>query len=164
MEQSGRLVTMKKLGRVLKRFALGLCVAFILIQFIPVNRTNPPVESDVGAPPDVGSVLRRACYDCHSNETTWPWYSHVAPVSWVIAHDVQEGRAALNFSAWNRLSPNKRAEAIRESWQEVAQGKMPTWYYIVLHPEARLSANDQSTLRAWSGSTAGGEKSEVHGD
>lgn len=114
---------MKNLGLVLKRSALGMCVAFILIQFIPVNRINPPVEADVSAPPDVGSVLRRACYDCHSSETRWPWYSHVAPVSWVIAHDVHEGRATLNYSTWNRLSPEKQAEAIQESWEEGSRGQ-----------------------------------------
>ena len=156
---------MKNLGLVLKRSALGMCVAFILIQFIPMNRINPPVEADVSAPPDVGSVLRRACYDCHSSETRWPWYSHVAPVSWVIAHDVHEGRATLNYSTWNRLSPEKQAEAIQESWEEVAEGKMPTWYYLPLHPEARLSANDQSVLQAWSGSAATrSEKSEGDDD
>ena len=92
------------------------------------NRTNPPVQADFRGLTEVVSVLRRACYDCHSNETVWPWYSRVAPVSWVIAHDVNEGRAALNFSTWNQLSPEKQAKAINESWEEVAEGKMPTWY------------------------------------
>ena len=78
-------------------------------------------------------------------------------MSWVIVHDVNEGRAALNLSTWNQLSPEKQAEAMNESWEEVAEGKMPTWYYVVLHPDARLSASDQSVLRVWSGSAAGGE-------
>jgi hypothetical protein len=90
----------------------------------------------------------------------WPWYSRIAQVSWVITRDVHEGRAALNFSTWNQLSPKKQAEAIKESWEEVAEGRMPTWYYVALHPEARLSANDQSVLRAWSGSPASGEEAE----
>ena len=148
----------------MKWSVVGLCVAFIAIQVVPVNRTNPPVQGDFHGSPEVVSVLRRACYDCHSNETVWPWYSRVAPVSWVIAHDVNEGRAALNFSTWNRLSPGKQAEALKESWEEVAEGKMPTWYYVALHPEARLSANDQSVLRAWSGSAAGREKGENDDD
>jgi hypothetical protein len=151
----------KQLGRVLKWSAVGLCVGFIAIQLVPVNRTNPPVEGNFRAPAEVVSVLRRACYDCHSNETVWPWYSRIAPISWVIAHDVREGRAALNFSTWDRLSAEKQAESIRENWEEVAEGKMPTWYYVALHPEARLSANDQSALRAWSGSTG---RDEEHGD
>src|SRR5450759_4033442 len=145
-----RLPEMKQFGRVLRWSVIGLCVGFIIIQFVPVNRANPQVEGDFRPPAEVVSVLRRACYDCHSNETVWPRYSRIAPVSWVIARDVHEGRAALNFSTWNRLSANKQAEAVRESWEEIAEGKMPTWFYLALHPEARLSPADQSVLRAWS--------------
>jgi hypothetical protein len=159
-----RFPVKKQFGPVLKWSVVGLCVAFIAIQIVPVNRSNPAVQGDFRGSPEVVSVLRRACYDCHSNETVWPWYSRVAPVSWVIAHDVNEGRAALNFSTWNQLSAEKQAEAMKESWEEVAEGKMPTWYYVALHPEARLSANDQSVLRAWSGSPAGGEEGENDGD
>jgi len=155
---------MKQFGRVLRWSAVGLCIAFIAIQFVPVNRANPPVKGDFRASAEVVSVLRRACYDCHSNETVWPWYSRVAPVSWVIARDVHQGRAALNFSTWNQLSAEKQAEAMKESWEEVAEGKMPTWYYVALHPEARLSPADKSVLRAWSGSTAGGEDSKNDDD
>src|SRR5579864_7628477 len=140
---------MKPFGRILAWSVIGLCVGFIAIQFVPVNRTNPPVGADFTAPTEVVSISRRACYDCHSNETVWPWYSRIAPVSWLIAHGVNEGRAALNFSTWNRLSAEKQAEAVHESWEEVAEGKMPTWYYVAVHPEARLSAADKSALRAW---------------
>lgn len=142
----------KQLGLILRWSLVALCVVFILIQFVPVNRTNPAVETEVRAPAQVASVLRRACYDCHSNETVWPMYARVAPVSWLVAYDVREGRAALNYSTWNRLSPEKQAKAIRESWKEVAEGEMPTWYYVMLHPEARLSPADHSVLRAWSDS------------
>jgi len=143
---------------------VAFCVAFIAIQFVPVSRTNPPVQGDFRGSTEVVSVLRRACYDCHSNQTVWPWYSRVAPVSWVIAHDVNEGRAELNFSTWDQLSTEKQAKAMKESWKEVAEGEMPTWYYVVLHPEARLSANDQSVLQAWSDSPAAGEKGEDDDD
>jgi Haem-binding domain len=155
---------MKQFGRVMKWAALAFCVAFIAIQFVPVSRTNPPVQGDFRSSAEVVSVLRRACYDCHSNETMWPWYSRIAPVSWVIAHDVNEGRRALNFSTWNQLSAEKQAEAMQESWEDVAEGKMPTWYYVILHPEARLSANDQSVLRAWSGSAAGEKEGDSEDD
>jgi len=155
---------MKQFGRVVKWAAIAFCVAFIAIQLVPVSRTNPPVEGDFRGSAEVVSVLRRACYDCHSNETVWPWYSRVAPVSWVIAHDVNEGRAELNFSTWDQLSTEKQAKAMKESWKEVAEGEMPTWYYVVLHPEARLSANDQSVLQAWSDSPAAGEKGEDDDD
>ena len=155
---------MKQFGRVVKSVALAFCMAFIAIQFIPVSRTNPPVQGDFHGSTEVVSVLRRACYDCHSNETMWPWYSQIAPLSWVIAHDVNQGRTVLNFSIWSQLSAEKQAEATKESWDEVAEKKMPTWYYVALHPEARLSANDQSVLRAWSGSPAGREAGENDDD
>ena len=159
-----RLLGTKRFGHVIKWAALTSCVAFIAIQFVPVSRTNAPTQGDFCGSADVVSVLRRACYDCHSNETVWPWYSRVAPLSWVIAHDVNEGRAVLNFSTWNQLSPEKQAEAMKESWEGVVEGKMPTWYYVALHPAARLSANDRSLLRAWSGSPAGKKEGENHDD
>jgi len=159
-----RFPAKKQFGRFLKWFVVGLCVAFIAIQFVPLDRTNPPVQGEFRGSPEVVSVLRRACYDCHSNETVWPWYSRVAPVSWVVAHDVNEGRAVLNFSTWDQLSAEKQAEAMKESWEEVAEGKMPTWYYVVLHPEARLSAADKSVLRAWSGSAAGAGEADKDDD
>ena len=155
---------MKQLGRVVKWAAIAFCVAFVAIQLVPVSRTNPPVQGEFRGSTEVVSVLRRACYDCHSNETVWPWYSRVAPLSWVIAHDVNVGRAELNFSTWNQLSIDKQAKAMKESWKEVAEGEMPTWYYVLLHPEARLSANDQSVLRTWAGSAAGTEQGEKDDD
>ena len=131
-----------------------LVVGFLAIQLVPVNRHNPPVESEVPASAEVRSVLRRACYDCHSNETRWPWYSRIAPFSWLVAHDVSEGREELNFSTWNRLSTRKQIEALHESWEEVEEGDMPPWFYLPPHPDARLSARDLAALRDWSRSAA----------
>lgn len=143
-----------------RRILLVLGVTFVAIQLVPVERSNPPVEEEVPASPDVRAVLRRACYDCHSNESTWPWYSRVAPVSWLVARDVEEAREHLNFSTWNRLSAEDRAEAFEEAWEEVEDGEMPLWFYMPLHPEAKLTAEDRALLRAWSvakGASAGGE-------
>jgi hypothetical protein len=94
--------------RRLRGALISLCVALALVQLVPVTRTNPPVVADVGTPADLAAVLRRACYDCHSNETTWPSYSAVAPVSWLIGHDVREGRHELNFSSWSAYDPAVR--------------------------------------------------------
>ena len=80
----------------------ALAVVLAGIQLVPVERTNPPVESEVAAPPAARAVLRRACYDCHSHETRGPWYAQVAPISWLVANDVQEGRRELNCSQWQR--------------------------------------------------------------
>lgn len=130
--------------------------ACLAIQLIPVDRRNPPVETEVTVAPELRAVLRRACYDCHSNETVWPWYSRIAPISWLIAHDVHEGRDEMNLSAWNRLSAKQQAHARREVWEEVAEGKMPPWLYVLGHPAARVSAKDKDLLREWSAAGASG--------
>ncbi len=127
----------------------SVVLVFVLIQLFPVETKNPPVERDVPASPAVKSVLRRACYDCHSNETQWPWYSRVAPASWLVAHDVREGREALNFSTWNRYDTEHRIESLAESWEEVAEGEMPQWFYLPAHRDAKLSAPDRALLRTW---------------
>jgi hypothetical protein len=128
---------------------LVAAVVFGAIQFVPVERTNPPVARDVPAPPEVKAVLRRACYDCHSNETHWPWYSRIAPISWMVARDVREGRAELNFSTWNLYSAKERVGKLHESWETVAEGEMPLRFYIAPHRRARLSAHDRALLQQW---------------
>ena len=133
----------------LVRILLVMVIVLVGIQFIPVNRSNPPVEEEIMASPEVKAVLKRACYDCHSNETIWPGYSRVAPVSWLLAWDVGEGREELNFSTWNRYNQKKRDKIIKEIWEEVQEGEMPPGFYLPLHPEARLSDSDRSLLRTW---------------
>jgi hypothetical protein len=126
--------------------ALALCAA---AQFVPVDRTNPPVEQDIAAPPEVDAILRRACYDCHSHETVWPWYSRVAPASWLVAYDTRRGREELNFSTWNRLPDDRRRRALEEIGEEVHSGNMPLPFYLPLHPDARLTDADKAVLDAW---------------
>ena len=93
---------------------LGLAV-LVIAQAFRIDTTNPPIQQDVAAPPAVAAVLRRACYDCHSNETVWPWYSQVAPISWLLERDVREGREELNFSVWNMYEARKRAKKLQET-------------------------------------------------
>jgi cytochrome c551/c552 len=131
------------------RVLVGLALVALLIQAIPVQRRNTAVESDAEAPPAVASILRRACYDCHSNETVWPGYSRVAPVSWLVAHDVREGRRQLDFSTWNRYDAVTRRRKLDRAAEEVADGDMPPVYYVWMHPEARLSDADKAALKAW---------------
>jgi hypothetical protein len=121
----------------------------VAIQFIPVDTTNPPVEQDIPTPPAVKAVLQRSCYACHSNETVWPWYSRLAPLSWRMARDVREGRARLNFSTWNRYGTKEQVEKLKESWVYQTEGQMPPWYYLPIHHEAQLSLEDQRLLRQW---------------
>lgn len=126
-----------------------LIIAVVGIQFVPVERTNPQVTGEIEAPTEVMDVLRRSCYDCHSNETVWPWYSRVAPVSWLVVDDVDEGREEMNFSEWSGYSERRKAKKIHEIWEEVSEGEMPMWYYIPLHSEAKLTAADKETLHNW---------------
>jgi hypothetical protein len=142
--------------QVLRWFLFGIVLALIVMQFVPVERSNPPVEEEVPAPANVRAMLRRACYDCHSNETRWPWYSHVAPVSWLVAHDVHEARKHLNFSTWNQYNPKRQARKLNEVWEEVDEGEMPLWYYLTVHRDAVLSVEDRALLRAWTTSTPEG--------
>jgi len=132
--------------RTFARGAIALVVLLVLAQLVRVDRTNPPVMSDVPAPPEVKAELRRACYDCHSNETAWPWYSQVAPISWLLAYDVGEGREELNFSTWQQYDENRRQKKLKET---VNEGEMPPRYYVLLHPDARLPDRDRQTLAAW---------------
>jgi hypothetical protein len=122
-----------------------LLLGFIAIQFVPVQRTNPPVTSEPNwDSPQTRALAERACFDCHSNETDWPWYSHIAPVSWTVARDVQVGRQVINFSDWEHVrgegrSAGEMAEVIRGGW-------MPPANYLSTHPEARLTQAEKDAL------------------
>jgi mono/diheme cytochrome c family protein len=119
-----------------------LLVTFIAIQMVPYgwNHTNPPIIAEPNwDSPRTRELAKVACFDCHSNETIWPWYSNIAPVSWLSANHVDEGRDELNFSEWP-------ADKIDEIVDTVLDGEMPTWDYKLLHPEARLSDPDIRAL------------------
>ena len=131
------------------RIGILLFLALIAMQFVPIERTNPPVESDVPAPPELKEVLRRACYDCHSNETRWPWYSRVAPVSFLIANDVKEGRSEVNFSQWSQYNGARKGKKLKEIAEQVEKGEMPQWYYVLIHTDAKLSAGDKEIIINW---------------
>ncbi len=132
-----------------KYFVIILIVLLFLIQLVPVARTNPPVTSNIETPAEVKTIIKRACYDCHSSESTWPWYSKIAPSSWFVINHVNEARDEYNFSTWDKYSPEKKSEIIEEIWEEVDEGKMPLWSYVILHPEAKLSAEDKKVIYSW---------------
>jgi hypothetical protein len=131
------------------RIVIGVVVALVVIQLVPVDRSNPPATGEIEAPADVMGLLERSCYDCHSGETRWPWYSRIAPVSWLVAHDVAEGREHVDFSSWKQLPPGKRAHALEEIEEVIEEQEMPLWYYLPLHPEAGLDDADRERLVAW---------------
>ncbi len=128
----------------------ALLVLLAIIQFVPVQKSNPPSGAEIDAPLEVKQVFRRACYDCHSNETLWPWYSSLAPVSWLVAHDVREGRAKVNFTAWKAMEPEKEADLVGEIWEEVEDGEMPPWFYRWVHPGSRMADSEKTLIRQWS--------------
>jgi mono/diheme cytochrome c family protein len=131
-------------GRFFVRAGLMLVLAFVTIQFVPYGRdhANPRVGAEPAwDSPETRALAKRACFDCHSNETEWPAYSKVAPVSWLIQRDVSEGRAVLNFSEWRR--PQEEA---KEAAEEVREGEMPLRIYQLMHAHARLSARDRERL------------------
>ncbi|MBT8208114.1 MAG: heme-binding domain-containing protein [Acidimicrobiia bacterium] len=154
----------KKLRRPLTILFGVLIVGFVAIQFVPVDRSNPPVTMDVAAPAEVRSVLRQSCYDCHSNESNWPWYSYVAPVSWLVAKDVREGREHLNFSTWDLQSASERAEIAEEVYEEAADGEMPLPIYLTMHADARLAPDDLRVLRDWVSTSSGSIDGQVRED
>lgn len=127
---------LRLIGRILVGLiGLGL-VAFIAIQLVPVQRDNPPVLSEPEwDSPQTRQLVRRACFDCHSNETVWPWYSYIAPVSWLVAKDVQEGRTTFNFSEWGGGGGGMAGEMA----DVIGEGEMPPANYLSMHPEARLT-------------------------
>jgi len=130
--------------RGLLRAATILVVGMLAIQLVPYGRdhTNPPIT---GEPPWDSVATRElavtACFDCHSNETVWPWYSNIAPLSWRVQRNVDEGRARLNLSEWGT-----RDQAAGEIVEVVSEGEMPPWDYLILHPDARLSDADTQAL------------------
>jgi hypothetical protein len=121
----------------------------LILQAVPVERTNPPVGRGPLLPPDVEAILRRSCYDCHSNETAWPWYSYLAPVSWIVTDHVNEGREHLNFSTWNEYEIDDIEHMLEEMAEEVEDGTMPLPSYVRLHRDARLSDSERETLIRW---------------
>jgi len=143
--------------KVVRWSLLGLGIVFLALQFVPVDRTNPPVERDVDAPGEIAVILRKACYDCHSHETRWPWYSHVAPLSWWIAEHVEHGRGDLNFSRWPTFDLVGQGMALEDIEEQIRKREMPLNSYVTLHPEARLMQEEREALLEWTESRPRGD-------
>jgi hypothetical protein len=139
---------MKSVPKSLKMIVLAIMAALLLVQAIRIEKSNPPVCSDL-ASVAVKPVLQRGCYNCHSNETIWPWYSNVAPASWLVGMDVREGRNHLNFSEWGALDSGTRVHKLRSIAEEVHNDGMPPWYYSVVHRGSRLNKTEQNQILAW---------------
>lgn len=132
--------------------ALGIAtLGTQLVSVEPVSEVAPtsPSANDIAAPAQIEALLTRACYDCHSNQTRWPWYSWVAPVSWLIERDVALGREQLNFSEWRSYYPQTRTRKLQWMGRELREGSMPPWSYRLMHPRARLTEAERAMLVRW---------------
>lgn len=138
-----------------KRLVVALVVFIVIAQVIRPSRINPPVDPsrEIGATlslrPAVAAILERSCNDCHSNRTVWLWYSGVAPVSWLVAYDVHEGRRKMNFSEWDAHILQERQKLLDRMCSDVSKGDMPGLPYSLMHPRARLSAADVQDVCNW---------------
>ncbi|MBB4808020.1 hypothetical protein HNP38_003360 [Chryseobacterium defluvii] len=136
----------------LRQIALWIVVAFALIQFIPVDRVNKPVDHAANfvdskkTPVNIAKLLKNACYDCHSNETVYPKYAYIAPVSWSVKNHVNEGREHLNFSIWETYNKDLKESMLDKSIQSIRSKAMPMPGYIVYHTEANLSEAERILL------------------
>ena len=137
-----------------------LAAAFLLIQIVPYGRAhnNPPVVAEPSwDSPQTRELAQRACFDCHSNETNYPWYANVAPVSWLLERHIVEGREHLNFSDWNQSHEGHDDEGheAEEMGEVVLEGEMPTRDYLLLHPQAKLTDAERAALADGLAATAG---------
>jgi hypothetical protein len=139
----------------MRRAGLAIIVFLAAAQLIPVDRRNPRVDPSktLGAtekvPAAVTEVFRHSCQNCHSNQTSWPWYSYVAPVSWIIASDVHDARKKMNFSEWGSYPANKREEKLEDICEQVTNGDMPDAKYTLVHRNARLTPQQRTAVCQW---------------
>jgi hypothetical protein len=147
-------------NKIIKYSLIGLLIVFGGMQFFPVdfpeNRYNNPddIFLSLDAPAEVSSIVRTACYDCHSMETNFPWYARVAPVSWWIIDHIEEGRDELNFSDFDKLPKRKKLRKLKDITEEVEKKKMPLPSYLRGHPEARLTEKERVLIQDWADQSA----------
>ena len=138
-----------------KKVIFALAVFLIAIQFAQPKRTNPPIipskalAAHVKVPKEVQSILMRACGNCHSNQTVWPWYSHIAPLSWVITDDVNQGRRHMNFQDWEARVPKQASDPPLDICKEAREKGMPPFTYRMMHENARLTPQEIDALCSW---------------
>jgi hypothetical protein len=128
--------------------------AFLGMQFLRPDRTNPPAPAAASlqarVPPEIKALLDRSCRECHSNETRWPWYSNVAPVSWLVADDVHKGRDKFNLSEWTSYPSDDQDKLLGAMCNLAQRGRMPLPIYLVIHRDAKPSPAEIKALCAWS--------------
>jgi hypothetical protein len=142
-----------------KKILIAVVVLLVLAQLVPQSvfpltnpsskRTDSLQTTAKALTPEVSKILDRSCRDCHSNLTNWPWYSKVAPVFWLLSRDVRVGRKELNFSDWSQYPPRRKDHKLKAICDQVERGEMPLWFYLPMHPVAKLSDADKKAICAW---------------
>jgi cytochrome c551/c552 len=141
--------------KAIKRIGIAIVVLLVVIQVIRPARTNPAVdetrtiEANSAITPQISAIFERSCKDCHSSRTIWPWYSEVAPVSWLLVSDVNGARKQMSLSEWGAYDSRKKAGRLQKICEEVESGDMPLAIYVALHPVAKLSDADKRALCDW---------------
>lgn len=142
-------------AKILKILLVVLVIAFVVIQFFRIDKTNPPVnasetlEAAVDVPPDIKLILGRSCNDCHSNQTIYPWYSNVQPMAWFLKDHIDEGRRELNFSIFNTYQVRRKSKKLEEICEQVESGAMPLPSYLWIHRDAVVSETEKKALCDW---------------
>jgi Haem-binding domain len=142
----------RRLKKLLRIAIVAGIVVFAGMQLVPVKHIgeNPSDRFTLDAPPEVLAIMKRACFDCHTNETRWPLYARIAPGSWLMARDVHNGREHLNFSEWGDADEATRRTDRENAWEQVEEGHMPPWFYVYpMHLDARLSDADKAALKSY---------------
>ena len=137
------------MGKIYKSIMVLLILAFIGIQFVDTPHTNPPVTGEIEVPVEIKTILKTSCYDCHSNETVWPLYSKIAPVSWIITDDVNSGRKKVNFSEWNKYSNANKEKKMKDIWDDINADEMPPKSYTYMHPQSVIEFTQKALLKKW---------------
>ena len=137
------------------KILMAVLIVFIVIQFIQPSRNKnegilpSDISQIINVPKDVEKLLKNACYDCHSNNSNYPWYARLQPIGWLIANDINEGKEKTNFSEWGNLSSRKQKTRLREIRNIIYEGKMPLTSYKLMHKEARINKNEEQLIIDW---------------
>lgn len=136
----------------MKKILIVLLVAFIIIQFFPIDKTNPATNDGMdflkikNTPEPIANLIRNSCYNCHSNETEYPFYSNIQPIAWLLKNHIDEGRKELNFSTFATYEPKRQAHKLEEAAEYVEQKKMPLESYTLVHQNAKLTDEQRRQL------------------
>lgn len=147
-----------------KKIILGIIAIIVILQFFRIDKTNPEVvaENDfitiVQPNENIKTMLKTSCYDCHSNETNYPWYTNIAPLSWWIKHHIDEGREELNFSEWGTFKVKRQKHKLEECFELIEENEMPKNSYLITHGDAKLTPEQKEELINWFKEQYKGEK------